>query len=172
MPFWRTTRPPDPAAMNTMEDDRQQPQGSQQPPLESTEELGAVLREKFLEFLEAFTEADAAKAANAPVPDDGEAQLYYVNQVHAMKTAEKTTLFVDFCHVDLHDWELARTIETEFLRVETYLRKVGRSFHACSCMPAALRMLWIVSRMRLRLNHEVLLETAADRLPLMRCRKA
>jgi DNA replication licensing factor MCM6 len=105
-----------------MEDDRQ-PQDPQ-PELASTADLGAELRDKFLDFLEAFTEADAAKASNAPVPEGGEAELFYVNQVHAMRTDEKSTLFVDFCHVDLHDWELARTIETEFLRVETYLRKV------------------------------------------------
>jgi MCM N-terminal domain len=106
-----------------MEDDRQ-PQDAQLPELASTADLGAELRDKFLAFLESFTEADAANASNAPEPEGGEAELFYVNQVHAMRTDEKSTLFVDFCHVDLHDWELARTIETEFLRVETYLRKV------------------------------------------------
>lgn len=115
-----------------MDDDRQ-PQDAQEPGLARTDDLGAELRQKFLDFLEAFTDADAAKASNAPVADGADAELFYVNQVHAMATAEKTTLFVDFCHVDLHDWELARTIETEFLRVETYLRKVSM-IASCSCM--------------------------------------
>lgn len=123
-----------------MEDDRQ-PQGSQQQDqLPSTEELGAELRENFLEFLEAFTEADAARSSNAAVTDGMDGELFYVNQVHAMKTQEKTTLFVDFCHVELHDWGLARTIETEFLRVESYLRKVS-SMQTCTCMRERERML-------------------------------
>lgn len=122
----------------TMEDDRQA-QDAQLPELASTADLGAELRDKFLAFLESFTEADAANASNAPEPEGSEAELFYVNQVHAMRTDEKSTLFVDFCHVDLHDWELARTIETEFLRVETYLRKV--TDHSSSNVHAIWRCL-------------------------------
>ena len=106
----------------------------------STEQLGSELRDKFLEFLEEFTVSDAAAAAGVPAPEGGEAQQqFYVQQVHQMKQAEKTTLFVDFGHVESHDWDLADTIATQFLRVETYLRKVRTSLRAFLCMHACWR---------------------------------
>lgn len=99
-----------------MEEDGATPQG-----LISTEQLGTDTRDRFLEFLETFTFGDAAAAAGSEV--EATDRVYYVEQARAMRTAEKTTLFVDFGHIEAHDWDLADVIQTEYLRIENYLRK-------------------------------------------------
>ncbi len=90
----------------------------------TTEQLGADTRDRFLAFLETYTVADASAAAGIDVSGESN-DIYYVHQIRALKTAEKTTLFVDFGHIEAFDWDLADTISREFLRVENYLRKVS-----------------------------------------------
>lgn len=91
----------------------------------TTEQLGAHCRDRFLLFLETYTVGDAMSAAGNEAAAEGSDEQYYVQQIRTMRTAEKTTLFVDFGHLEAGDWDLADIITREFLRVENYLRKVG-----------------------------------------------
>ncbi len=91
----------------------------------TTEQLGAHTRDRLLHFLETYTVGDATAAAgNETAAEDPDSQ-YYVHQIRALKAAEKTTLFVDFGHLEAGDWDLADIITREFLRVENSLRKVS-----------------------------------------------
>lgn len=115
-----------------MEDDGATPHAQM-----SSEQLGVDLRVRYLEFLETFTYGDAAAAAGHEVEDPD--SIYYVAQVRALRTAEKTTLFVDFGHLEAHDWDLAELIQQHFIRVENYLRKVSFCFRFMHCKGSCSR---------------------------------
>ena len=89
--------------------------------------FGDVVREKFFEFLETFSTANAAYSmSQASAGTAGEeSQQYYIEQLKAMRESEKTTLFVDWQHLMSIDADLAEELELQYLRVDPFLRKAS-----------------------------------------------
>ena len=88
--------------------------------------FGDAIRDKFFEFLETFTTANAAYSmSQASAATAGEeTQQYYIEQLKAMRESEKTTLFVDWQHLVSVDADMADELELQYLRVDPFLRKV------------------------------------------------
>ena len=88
--------------------------------------FGDAIRDKFFEFLETFTTANAAYSmSQASAATAGEeTQQYYIEQLKAMRESEKTTLFVDWQHLVSVDADMADELEIQYLRVDPFLRKV------------------------------------------------
>lgn len=65
------------------------------------EETSEYIRNKFWDFLETYRE----------VVQDGEANLYYIQQLQSMKEEDKTTMYVDYEHLSEFDPELAELVQ-------------------------------------------------------------
>lgn len=94
----------------------------------SNEQFGATIQEKFYTFLEEFAPRDEGiSMSQASAGSNGEAQTKhtYVEQLKTMRESEKTTLYVDWEHLNSADCELADTLRDQYLRVDAFLRKVG-----------------------------------------------
>lgn len=84
-------------------------------------------RSKFCEFLDQYIppESDQAESSRRSnmTADSSQTLPYYVTQLHQMKDAEKTTLYVNWEHLLDYDLELAQFIADHHHRVEPYLKK-------------------------------------------------
>jgi DNA replication licensing factor MCM6 len=101
-----------------------------------TDEAGKIVQERFMTFLQAFTLqiAPSANANNANNVDEYDQNTEnelttqqrhtfdYIAQIASMIQNNKTTLFVNFMHVQDSDIELAEAIEIEYFRFEPFLR--------------------------------------------------
>ena len=91
--------------------------------------FGEAIRNKFFEFLEGFTTANAAysmsQASGGTAAEEAQ-QQFYVEQLKAMRESEKTTLYVDWQHLVSVDADLADELELQYLRIDPFLRKVSR----------------------------------------------
>jgi DNA replicative helicase MCM subunit Mcm2 (Cdc46/Mcm family) len=90
--------------------------------------FGETVRDKFFEFLETFTTANAAysmsQASGGTAAEEAQ-QQFYVEQLKAMRESEKTTLYVDWQHLVSVDADLADELELQYLRIDPFLRKVS-----------------------------------------------
>ena len=76
-----------------------------------------------LDFVEPTGDEAAADEGGAAALAAGEEEARpYVEQFHAMKETERTTLFVDFQHLASHDSELSDAIKEQFHYLEPHLR--------------------------------------------------
>lgn len=84
-------------------------------------------RSKFCDFLDQYIppESDQAESSRRSnmTADSSQTLPYYVTQLHQMKDAEKTTLYVNWEHLLDYDLELAQFIADHHHRVEPYLKK-------------------------------------------------
>ncbi|KAJ3114362.1 MCM DNA helicase complex subunit mcm6 [Physocladia obscura] len=74
-----------------------------------TDEVAAEVLASFEQFLATFVDAE-----NEP---------YYINQIKALKVQKSQTLFVDLQHLRDTDQTLCAVIESQYYRMEPYLRK-------------------------------------------------
>jgi len=81
----------------------------------SGDALAISVKEQFLEFMRGFQ-------------IDGEDDLHYKGLVDTMRTDEYSTLYVDMEHVAEFDVDLAHAIQSEYYRVEPFLREGLRTF--------------------------------------------
>ena len=90
--------------------------------------FGEAIRDKFFQFLEDFTTANAAysmsQASGGTAAEEAQ-QQFYVEQLKAMRESEKTTLYVDWQHLVSVDADLADEMELQYLRMDPFLRKVS-----------------------------------------------
>lgn len=64
----------------------------------------------------------AGPSSTASGEDPSDQTPYYINQVHAMKDFELTTLYVDFSHLMEREQVLAKAIADQYYRFLPYLR--------------------------------------------------
>lgn len=77
------------------------------------------VREHFEEFLTQFTsEVIGASSTDPNTPDRD-----YIEQCKVMKNDDRTTLFVDYMHVEHHNADLAKAVAQDFYYLEPFLRK-------------------------------------------------
>ena len=79
--------------------------------------LAATVREHFEHFLMSFS--SGAEGGSA---DLGDAAHEYLEQCHAMRENERSTLFVDYQHIEAHDSDLSDAIKERFYELEPHLR--------------------------------------------------
>ncbi len=65
---------------------------------------------------------DSFDSAGGEDPTDTQSSKDYEIQVHSMRHADISTLYVDFQHVQKHDDGLAGSIQSEYIRLEPFLR--------------------------------------------------
>ena len=90
-------------------------------------QVGNEIQEKFFTFLEEYTPRDEGiSMSQASAGSNGEPEIRhtYVEQLKTMRESEKTTLYVDFEHLQDADSEFADILKDQYLRVDAYLRKV------------------------------------------------
>ena len=90
-------------------------------------QVGSEIQEKFFTFLEEYTPRDEGiSMSQASAGSNGEPEIRhtYVEQLKTMRESEKTTLYVDFEHLQDADSEFADILKDQYLRVDAYLRKV------------------------------------------------
>lgn len=69
--------------------------------------MAQEVRAAFEEFLVSFSSLS---------PDDGITRLIYLEQIKALKGHDKTTLYIDITHIDMHDETLCTVIKDQFYR--------------------------------------------------------
>ncbi|EIN10502.1 mis5 protein [Punctularia strigosozonata HHB-11173 SS5] len=88
--------------------------------------VGESVCDAFETFLKTFTE-DVALAAtprsDGDIPQAGEGELIYIEQIHTMREYELTTLYVDYGHLLQKDDVLADAIQKQYYRFMPYLRR-------------------------------------------------
>lgn len=84
-------------------------------------------RTKFYDFLDQYIppEADQGESSRRSnmTADSSQMLPHYVTQLHQMRDAQKTTLYVNWEHLLDYDLELAQFIADHYHRVEPYLKK-------------------------------------------------
>ncbi|KAF5387920.1 hypothetical protein D9615_000640 [Tricholomella constricta] len=104
---------------------RPRTQGNGEVPLVK-DAVGESVAESFETFLKTFTEEIAlapTPASDGDIPDVGEGELVYIEQIHTMREYELTTLYVDYGHLLQRDDVLADAIQKQYYRFLPYLRR-------------------------------------------------
>ena len=86
------------------------------------EEVAATVREYFEAFLKDSSEEEGLADGAATADDEG-LQYDYLVQCREMRQHERSTLFVDYLHLQSHDTELADAIQEYFHLLEPELRQ-------------------------------------------------
>ena len=87
--------------------------------------LIATVRDYFENFLTYFTTEPEHRDRTSTVVD--ETSRPYQEQIETMRESERTTLFVDYSHLDHFDVELADAVKEQFHYLEPHLRlSVGK----------------------------------------------
>lgn len=102
--------------------------GQVEPVVDTTAE---AVKTRFLQFLCGY-----GQLADAPAQEGGEedeappavAAVTYAQQAEVMRSAETSSLFVDFSHVLEFDPDLAQAIQAQYYRWEPYLRRAVFEF--------------------------------------------
>ncbi|KAG5648824.1 hypothetical protein DXG03_000173 [Asterophora parasitica] len=103
---------------------RPRTQGNAEVPLVK-DAVGESVAESFETFLKTFTEDIAlapTPASDGDIPDVGDGELVYIEQIHTMREYELTTLYVDYGHLLHKDDVLADAIQKQYYRFLPYLR--------------------------------------------------
>ena len=87
------------------------------------QDLAPEVVASFTEFLRHFANDDPDNDEPTPGFEGAAAPKEYREQAQAMKENERTTLFVDFQHVQAYDIDLADAIKAEFHYLEPHLRQ-------------------------------------------------
>ena len=91
------------------------------------DEAGDIVEQRFSGFLNEYidpTLIDNQDSTNQSMIN----RLNYSEQIRTMLNLNKTTLYVNFEHINDYDNELAEAIQLEYYRFDPYLRKALKSY--------------------------------------------
>ncbi|KAI5785602.1 MCM2/3/5 family-domain-containing protein [Peziza echinospora] len=86
------------------------------------DQISETLRENFEQFLEEFEE-DPEHGEVAPTPGGIPTTKYYVARIHQLRASERSTLYVDFSHINEYNRALAEGIVEHYYRVLPFLTR-------------------------------------------------
>lgn len=89
----------------------------------SEDQFAHTVREHFEEFLQQFSSELSGGVSSIGSTDPDAAGRDYIEQCKVMKNDDRTTLFVDYTHVEHHNSDLAKAIAEDFYYLEPFLRK-------------------------------------------------
>lgn len=98
--------------------------GAQRRTYITPDESGEIIKQRFQTFLETFVEDHPSGLSSQASPN----QPTYEAQVAVMRQNDRSTLYVDYLHLESQDYILADAIKGNHYRYDNYLRKAIQNF--------------------------------------------